>query len=310
MNNLSINQLVDIVENCYISHQEMIYKVDSKKLYEESGLSAKIFKPYGGLHKFEEEYTIIPELRKQRVLPIIRKQIEEMYERDGTWSMNRYIAEPNTFHHNTLKNWFGSLANVRKELNLKVPETCYTWRFGYSTNEYRTFFRFIEKMYGFVSERNVKRTKKIRLHTIVKNFGSLKNACDIFGVKYKRSSYKTKFFRVIEEEIVSIIQLPYIEEMTWPWLVYKGQLSVDLFFPLIGLAIEVDGIQHFKQTRPYHKTREDFEEARNRDQIKDIEIPRHGYMLIRINEYNHKFIKEMLESWIKKRNLILELCAF
>lgn len=315
MSKLSIKQLADIVEDCYISHVEMTYRVDSKVLYRETGLSAKIFAPYGGLYQFEETYTIVPELRKQRVVSIMQDQINKMIKRDGVWSMNRYINERGTFHHGTLVRWFGSLVNVRKALRIEVPEKCYNWRFEYSTEEYRTFFRLVERMYGYVSERNIKRTKRIRLQTIIKNFQSLQNACKIFDVKYKKSSYKTKFFKQVEELILSIFkkngfELSYIEEMTWPWLTYKDNLYVDLFIPILGLAIEIDGPQHFKQTRPYHKTREDFEEARNRDQVKDIEVPRHGYALIRINEYNLPFLEEMLEGWVKKLKLIYDLCAF
>ena len=49
-----------------------------------------------------------------------------------------------------------------------------------------------------------------------------------------------------------------------------------------GTAVEVDGMQHSRFSRHYHKTMEEFQEQQRRDTLKDAECRRHMVKLVRV----------------------------
>lgn len=72
---------------------------------------------------------------------------------------------------------------------------------------------------------------------------------------------------------------------------YKRHLPFDFYLPHLGIAIEYDGIQH-TQMNHFRRTKELFDEAHLRDQIKTWYCRSHSIQLIRI-PYKAKTVKQI-----------------
>ena len=72
-------------------------------------------------------------------------------------------------------------------------------------------------------------------------------------------------------------------------------LELDGYCKQLKLAFEYDGIQHHVYPNPFHKSKEEFNRQRKRDEMKDRKCKRHGTTLIRI-----KYDVRDLEGYIRK----------
>jgi hypothetical protein len=76
----------------------------------------------------------------------------------------------------------------------------------------------------------------------------------------------------------------------------KKGLELDCYNEEIKVAIEVNGIQHYKRHKLFHDDEKDFEEQKERDQIKIIECKKMGIILIIIPyQYNYQNIKKLYD---------------
>ena len=71
--------------------------------------------------------------------------------------------------------------------------------------------------------------------------------------------------------------------------------ELDGYCKQLKLAFEYDGIQHHVYPNPFHKSKEEFNRQRKRDEMKDRKCKRHGTTLIRI-----KYDVRDLEGYIRK----------
>lgn len=62
----------------------------------------------------------------------------------------------------------------------------------------------------------------------------------------------------------------------------NGKMRFDFFLPEFGILLENDGIQHFQQIQKFHKTRQEFNHAKQNDRYKNSFALAHGYRLYRI----------------------------
>lgn len=302
---LSKAELVNAAENRFLLDKS-IYYIKAKEFYKEIGVSSKTFKAYGGFLEFQKTQTRIPTYRKWHAVEIIRADIKRMIARDGVWSMNRYIDEAGSIHHNTIKSIFGSLEECRIALGLPVPKSCHQHTAPYKREEYQQFFETLMKIYGYISEPIVKASKSITLNTIKKNYGSLENACKEFGAIYKQEApNRSKFCQEVEAFMNMMLGCTCIQEKRWRWLKYKNMLAVDMFYQDYGLVIEADGPQHYEMISYFYANEDEFKEAQKRDQIKNIEIPKHGLTLLRINKNNIKDMEKIITNF-----MINFFCAF
>lgn len=62
----------------------------------------------------------------------------------------------------------------------------------------------------------------------------------------------------------------YKQEVTWDWLETKDYtlMYLDIFFDKHNLAVEFHGEQHFKYPNFFHKNKQQFIEAKKRDNLK------------------------------------------
>jgi|APGre2960657423_1045063.scaffolds.fasta_scaffold189434_1 hypothetical protein len=82
-------------------------------------------------------------------------------------------------------------------------------------------------------------------------------------------------------------------------------LEIDLFNKDIGLAVEIQGIQHYKFTPRFHLTPHQFSEQQQRDQKKALKCRQYGIKLIEV-PYNIKErdLYQFLIQKLKQENLL------
>ena len=88
----------------------------------------------------------------------------------------------------------------------------------------------------------------------------------------------------LEEHIIKILQkekIKFQREKTYPDLKF-GYYRFDFFIPQYNLLIEVDVAQHYKFSKIFHKTRQDFLKAQERDRRKNSYALSHNIPLYRI----------------------------
>ena len=88
----------------------------------------------------------------------------------------------------------------------------------------------------------------------------------------------------LEEHIISVLKkekIKFQREKTYPDL-KSGYYRFDFFMPQYNLLIEVDGAQHYKFSKIFHKKRQDFLKAQERDRRKNSYALSHNIPLYRI----------------------------
>ena len=88
----------------------------------------------------------------------------------------------------------------------------------------------------------------------------------------------------LEEKIITILKkekIKFQREKTYPDLKF-GYYRFDFFLPQYNLLIEVDGAQHYKFSKLFHKKRQDFLKAQERDRRKNSYALSHNISLYRI----------------------------
>lgn len=59
-------------------------------------------------------------------------------------------------------------------------------------------------------------------------------------------------------------------------------MEIDLFCKELNLAVEIQGVQHYKFSPKFHLTQQHFQEQQQRDQMKAHKCRQHGIRLIEI----------------------------
>lgn len=98
----------------------------------------------------------------------------------------------------------------------------------------------------------------------------------------------------LEEHIIKILQnekIKFEREKTYPDLKF-GYYRFDFFLPQQNLIIEVDGAQHYKFSKIFHKKRQDFLKAQERDRRKNSYCLSHNISLYRIPYFEVENIKQ------------------
>lgn len=71
----------------------------------------------------------------------------------------------------------------------------------------------------------------------------------------------------------------------------NGKMRFDFFLPEFGILLEWDGIQHFQQIPKFHRTRQEFNHAKQNDRYKNSFALARGYCLYRIPYWEMDNIK-------------------
>lgn len=96
--------------------------------------------------------------------------------------------------------------------------------------------------------------------------------------------------RFLDEE-----KIKYQTEKTFQWLKYKNYLRLDFYLPEYNIAIECQGLQHFKEVK-FDENYSTLEETINRDNIKYKLCQEHGIKLFYYADYNYKFPYKVFQN--------------
>lgn len=83
---------------------------------------------------------------------------------------------------------------------------------------------------------------------------------------------------------LSNLNIEFIEQKTFDWLVYKDKLRLDFYLPKHNIAIECQGIQHFEPVDVFGGIKE-FKECKYRDKLKKDLCDKYNVDLLYFN-YN------------------------
>ena len=98
----------------------------------------------------------------------------------------------------------------------------------------------------------------------------------------------------LEEKVITILKkekIKFQREKTYPDLKF-GYYLFDFFLQQYNLLIEVDGAQHYKFSKLFHKKRQDFLKAQERDRRKNSYCLAHNILLYRIPYFEIENIKQ------------------
>ena len=71
----------------------------------------------------------------------------------------------------------------------------------------------------------------------------------------------------------------------------NGKMRFDFFLPELGILTEVDGQQHFQWVKKFHRTKQEFNHAKQNDRYKNSFALARGYRLYRIPYWEMDNIK-------------------
>ena len=80
-------------------------------------------------------------------------------------------------------------------------------------------------------------------------------------------------------------------------------LEIDGYCEELKLEFEYYGIQHHVYPNPFHKSKEEFNRQRKRDEMKDRKCKRHGTTLIRI-KYDVRDLEDYIRKELRDRKFI------
>lgn len=109
----------------------------------------------------------------------------------------------------------------------------------------------------------------------------------------------------IIKEYLNNRKISYITEKKFDDMVFKSALRIDFWLEEYNLAIEYDGLQHFKPTYGF----EEFKNQRERDRTKDKYLYNNKKSLLRLrNDLSKDEIHLILEELFKNKTLSKETC--
>ena len=189
---------------------------------------------------------------------------------------------------------FGSFTNMKRELGELVDG-----RFV-SNEELEKDIRQLYEKYGVLSEEIISQEAILSYPTILARYGTLNNLCSKLKIPQEPLKNKSKFLIKCLTTIKEHLGNEYVTEKTFPWLrnpVTNRPMFIDIFYPKLKLAIEVDGEQHHEICM-YTPTQDALKRIQQRDKAKDNLLLENGYKVIRLNKSSSSYIEKKLKDVI------------
>lgn len=155
--------------------------------------------------------------------------------------------------------------------------------------------------YGFINKGLIDEKCTLSYIALSFNFGGRDGICKAANIcpsKWRSDKFVSSKVDILANEVSKILGEAPIREHSWEWLVNHKtgrRMYIDLYFPENNLALEYDGEQHFEYTPFFHESYEDFEDAVERDKIKEELLRENGVNLIRF-DYRDRLTKELIEN--------------
>ena len=189
---------------------------------------------------------------------------------------------------------FGSFTAMKKELGEMIDA-----RF-LSNEELEKNILKLYETYGVLSTKLIYEESIVSYPTILARYGSLEKLCNKVNIPFSPLTNKSKLLIQCLTVIQSFLGNEYKLEKTFSWLRNPATgypLFIDIFYPKLKLAIEVDGDQHYSLCR-YCPTEKILKASQSRDRAKDRLLKEHGYKIIRLTKPSIQYIKEKLKNVI------------
>ena len=201
------------------------------------------------------------------------------------------------FSEIVLHNLFDSYSDFLYYVNDK--EAKHDYRSLYSKDDIILKCKELYNENGFLSKDILNENFYITPQAITYHFGNMENLYKVCGLEYNMKHSKSMLFIACFNIIKKLIGDDCIFEKSFNWLINpmtNRKLFVDIYYPKLKLAIEIDGAQHYKET-PFFK--ETLEYRQYKDNKKDELLKENNINIIRIIKPNYKYIKEKLYKYLK-----------
>lgn len=161
--------------------------------------------------------------------------------------------------------------------------------------------RLINK-YGFLSVELIKQNCSFTLQALEFHLGNAEDICKYFNNPNLFDTKRNSMEILIEQLLIEIIgKDSFRREYTWTWLLSDigTHLYVDFYIPDINTVIEYDGEQHYKFTKFFYKTQEQFKRRQMLDKLKERLLLEHNVKVFHI-PYYQKIDKQLIENICKQ----------
>lgn len=280
---------------------------DLKKVYEENNvLTTEVYKKYGkysitcvknhfdGSWNNALEASNIPiNIYKNVTKEDIKEDVLKFFK-DKKVSSTLY-RKHGKYSQCTIDRLFGSWKNLMQELNLPYLKK------DYGFDEMLRQLSCVYQKYGYISKILIDEECDFSYQALFYYIKNKKELCDIFGNK----KLFANTLSVKADLLKKILKLLYGEEnvqveKTWTWLKNdqtNKNLYIDFYIPKFNIAIEYDGEQHYKMFTSFYKTKNDFQKALKRDELKNNLLKKNKIDLIRI-PYDFKICEKTVNELI------------
>lgn len=243
------------------------------------------------LKNLDIELNLNNDYSKEDILNQFKLACEEENKILTAIEFRKYFSQP------IIDNVFGSFSNLKKELDLPIDS-----RF-ISDEQILDNMKQLYNEYNEISYIIIDKCSIVSRPTIISRFGSIYEACKLANIPYSIEDNMSMLSKFILSECIKIFGSDYVLEKTFDWLKNPNtnkNLYIDIFYPHLNLAIEVDGEQHYVYKSKFHSSIEDFKCGVLRDSIKNNLLKSNNISLIRIRQNTkRKDIREKLSSFSK-----------
>ena len=162
------------------------------------------------------------------------------------------------------------------------------------------------------SDKNDKNSRKIFLHS--QYYGWFN--CPLCSLEFKKricyvtdsnswcSDCSSTYLETSMKLVLRKLNIEYEDEKILK-LSNRKWLRYDFYLPKYNLFIEMDGIQHFKYIKFFHKTKKKFRKDILRDVVKNYYALKNGYKILRISYLDDDYIENILSSCLRMNKNIL-----
>ena len=264
-----------------------IIKIHDKYGYINTSILQKE-KPFGDisysyyLHKFNGIKQICKDYNLKYIHGIdIDKQVVldkciKIYKENG--KITKEICNKNGVYNSVIKRLFGNWTNLYEEIGIE-PNI----QINATEEDVLEDVMYVYNKFGCISSNIYRKNGKYSQTITDRLFGTWSNIMNILGIE----KFQHTLISYGEDFIYNILKTNNIDfhtEFTFDWLLSDtgNNMYIDFYIPSKNVAIEYDGMQHYKYVEYIHHTEENFHKSQIRDRLKEELLLEHGIKLIRI----------------------------
>lgn len=256
---------------------------------------------FGTFSQMVEELNLFKGLRVKKTKEDILNHMWKLYNEHG--ELNTLIQRKDGYiSQGLIEKTFGSFTNMLNEMGLKP-----NYASNISDEELLDELQTLVNKFGTINSIILDNEAKYSRPTYLNRFGNLSGICKKLNIINIASRFST--VSEIGEYCIHLFGQELNEqpefEKSFDWLRNKEtncKLKLDGYFEKYKLAIEYDGIQHYKFYPQLDKTENDFIKRQERDKLKDNLCKEHNITLIRIR-YDEKLSSNLIKQKLKEFNI-------